>query len=64
MRTDLDRDSEDLFQRRLLEKEAQSEALFSHKNVYTKAFQDYVRQQVFEKHKRITVGKPAFTPKF
>jgi len=64
MRTKLSIDSKDLFARRLLEKEAQSEALFAPRNSSSEEFQVYIKEQVKEKPKRISVGKPAFAPKF
>lgn len=64
MRTDLSIHSKNLFALRLLEKEAQSEALFAHQNVNSEEFQAYIKEQVIEKPKRISVGKPAFAPKF
>jgi hypothetical protein len=64
MRSDLDVDSENLFERRQQEKEAQREALFGKEKAHSVEFQSYVQQQVVENPKRISVGKPAFSPKF
>lgn len=64
MRSNLGIDSENLFERRRLEKDAQREALFGRKNAQSEEFQAYVRQQVMVNPKRISVGKPAFAPKF
>lgn len=64
MRTNLDIDCDDLFARRLLEKQAQSEELFSSENGNSEGFQAYMKEQLIEKPKRIRVGKPAFAPKF
>ena len=64
MRSNLGINSENLFERRRLEKDAQREALFGHKNAQSEEFQAYVRQQVVVNPKRISVGKPAFAPKF
>lgn len=64
MRSELDPDSENLFERRQQEKDAQREALFAKSNAQSAEFKSYVRQQIIEKPKRISVGKPAFAPKF
>lgn len=64
MRTDIPIDSENLFELRQREKDAQSEKLFGQHMSDSNEFQAYVEQQVFEKPKRLKIGKPAFAPKF
>jgi hypothetical protein len=65
MRSDLDLDSENLFERRKLEKDSQRAALFGWEGaVRDDEFQSYIRQQIIENPKRVSVGKPAFAPKF
>lgn len=60
MRPGLDPDSENLFERKQQEKDAQGEAMFAKSNAYSAEFKSYVRQQIIEKPRRISVGKPAF----
>lgn len=64
MRTNLNPDSPDLFQRRLEEKEAMREEVFSIRNKDSVAAKEYVHRQVVVNPKRISVGKPAFAAKF
>lgn len=64
MRSNLKIDSENLFELRRLEKEAQREVLFGRQNAQSEEFKSYVHQQVVVNPKRISVGKPAFAPKF
>lgn len=64
MRTDIPIESENLFELRQREKDAQREQLFGRGMGPPEDFQQYVEQQVFEKPKRFHIGKPAFAPKF
>jgi len=64
MKTDLNIDSDNLFQRRLAEKEEQRRALFSPEYVDSEETKVYIHQQTVLKPKHIIVGKPLFHPKF
>jgi hypothetical protein len=63
MRTDLSIDSENLFQRRLKEKDATRDNLFGKGNANSPAAKQHA-QQCTEHRKRIKVGKPGFCPRF
>lgn len=63
MKTDLKMDSDNLFERRLQEKEAQRQALFAPENADSEEARSYIYQQSVLNRKRI-IGKPLFRPKF
>ncbi|GAB2190502.1 hypothetical protein MAH1_21100 [Sessilibacter sp. MAH1] len=62
MRSNIPIESRDLFKLRLAEKDAQREELFGNPN--SQDFKSYIEQQVHKKPKRLSIGKPAFAPKF
>ena len=64
MRTNVDPNTDDAFEQRAKEKDAQREELFGTGAADSQSAKDYVRQQVIEKPKKIKVGKPGFSPRF
>lgn len=64
MRTDIKPSDDDVFQRRLREKDSEREELFAPENRDSVEANEYVHQQTVIKPKRIHVGKPGFKPKF
>lgn len=64
MRTDLQIDDDDLFQRRLREKEAQRWILFAPENADSEEAKAYAYRQCVVNPKRIRIGRPLFHPRF
>lgn len=64
MRTELDINCEDLFRKRLEEKERMREELFSAEYRHSKDAQEHFKRLNQDIPKRIKIGKPAFAPKF